>query len=134
MALLALTFLLVRPLLLLTRRWFGHGWTPLVLVAIECVTLWAIGWLIGRLHRSAPLFAVLAFAVTLTLCDLEPWLTINVPWLLRLAWDALHSAAYLPSLASTAGEDALLFASLFAGAMLTRPSVRPTSFFGGSVR
>jgi len=86
------------------------------------------------LHRSAPIPSVLIFAATLSFRDLDPLLAINVPWLVRLAADALRDSRYLGSLVDTASEHSLLFGSLFAGALLSRPSRRPVSLFNSTVQ
>ena len=125
--LIAITLLLERPLLLGTARLLGASWFPTARLALACAGLAATGWVIGRLHRSEPILAVLVFAATLTLWDFDALLAINVPWLLRLAADALRDPLYFDSLVTTAGSHVLLFGSLIAGGFLSRPSAAPPS-------
>lgn len=77
-ALFALTYLVERPLLVLTAPVAGAHWVATVKLALDCLVLAAIGWVIGRLDRSAPLPGVLAFAATLAFCNLDPLLSLDV--------------------------------------------------------
>jgi hypothetical protein len=126
-ALLVITYLLQRPLLLWTGPWTGPNWFPTERLGLNCLTLAATGWIIGRWHRTIPILAVLAFAATLTFRDFGPDLAINVPWLIHLAADAFRDSAYLESLGATAAAHILMFGSLIAGGLLSRPSQAPMS-------
>jgi hypothetical protein len=84
------------------------------------------------LNRTSPIFGILVFAATLTFRDFTPLLAINIPWLLHLAADALRDTGYLSSLASTTATQALLFGSLLAGGLLSRPPEKPVSILAGT--
>jgi hypothetical protein len=74
------------------------------------------------------MIGVLVFAVTLTLWDLSFLVSINVPWLFRLVVHVLGGdGSYLSGLISTAASQALLFASLAGGGLLSRPAALPVS-------
>lgn len=134
-ALLALTYIVERPLILWTAPLVGDHWVATAKLSLDCLTLAATGWLIGRLNRAAPLFAALVFAATLALCaNLDPSLGINFVLLIRLAGEALHDSRYLSPLATLAAQHAFLFGSLIVGAWLSRPSPRPLSLFREDVR
>ena len=129
-ALIALTYLAERPLLLLTAPIVGPHWVATVGLSLDCLKLAAAGWVIGRLHRAAPLPGVLAFAVTLGLFNFEPLQPLDVPGLIRLAIDALHDVRYWESLTTMAAQQALLLGSLTAGGLLSRMPQTPLSLFG----
>jgi len=129
-ALIALTYLAERPLLLLTAPIVGPHWVATVRLALDCLKLAAAGWAIGRLHRAVPLPGVLAFAVTLGLFNFEPLQPLDVPGLIRLAMDALHDVRYWESLTTMAAQDAFLVGSLIAGGLLSRLPQTPMSLFG----
>jgi hypothetical protein len=125
--LLLIAFLLEHPLLVWTAPIIGIKWLATARLALDCIALAATGWVVGRLNRSSPIFGALVFAATLTFRDLTQVLEINIPWLLRLAEDALRDSGYLNSLITTAASQALLFASLLAGGLLSRPPAKPVS-------
>ena len=133
-ALIVLTYLAERPLLLLTASLVGAHWAATASLWLDCLKLAATGWAIGRLHRAAPLPDVLAFAATLSLFNLEAWAPIDVPWLIRLAMDAVRDARYWGSLATLAAQHVLLFGSLIAGGLLSRTPQKPLSLFGETPR
>ncbi len=116
--LLFIAFLLEHPLL---------KWLATAGLALDCTALAATGWVVGRLNRTSPIFGVLVFAATLTFWDLTPLLAINIPWLFHLAADALRDSGYLSSLVGTTATQALLFGSLLAGGLLSRPPEKPVS-------
>lgn len=123
-ALLLITFLLERPLLFLGAPILAVGWFATARLALDCCAFAATGWIVGHWSRDDSLFAVVAFAATLTLRDFEPLLAINLPWLLHLVADSLRDGRYLESLFTTAATQALLFGSLIAGGRLARPARR----------
>ena len=116
-----------RPVLWVAGRWLGPQWFATERVALDCLILAAAGWIVGRLNRDSPLLPMLTFAVTLCFWNLDPLLTINVPWLIRLGVNALHDGNYFASFANTAGLHALLLGSLVAGGILSRPPRTPIS-------
>jgi len=132
--LIALTYLAQRPLLRLTAPLVGPHWIATASLALNCLKLLATGWAIGRLHRAAPLTGMLAFAATLALFNLDPWLPLDLQQLIRLGIDAAKSARYWGPLATMAAQHILLFASLFAGALVSRAPETPLSIFGPTSR
>ena len=126
----ASTYLAERPLLLLTAPLVGAHWVATARLTLDCLKLAATGWVIGRLHRLAPLPGVLVFTATLCFFNFESWLPLDVPGLIRLGLDALQDARYWESLATTSAQHGLLFGSLMAGGLLRRPPQSPLSLFG----
>jgi len=133
-ALIALTYLAERPLLLLIAPVVGAHWVATASLWLDCLKLAATGWAIGRLHRAAPLPGVLAFAATLSLFNLEAWAPLDVPWLIRLAMDAVRDTRYWGPLATLAAQHVLLFGSLIVGGLLNRKPQTPLSLFGEAPR
>jgi hypothetical protein len=129
-----LTYLAERPLLLLTAPVVGAHWVATVSLTLDCLKLAATGWAIGRVHRTAPLPGVFAFAATLAFFNLDAWLPFDFPGLIRLALDALQDARYLDSLATLIAQHVLLLGSLIAGGLLSRPPQTPLSLFGETPR
>ena len=129
-ALIALTYIAERPLLRLTAPLIGPRWMATASLSLDCLKLAATGWAIGRLERTAPLPGVLAFAATLGLFNVEPWLPLDVPGLLRLAMEAVHDTRYWDPLATMAAQHVLLFGSLVAGGLFSRTPQKPLSLFG----
>jgi len=107
----------------------GVHWVATASLSLDCLKLAAIGWAIGRLHRMRPLPAVLAFAATLCPFSFEAWLPLDVPGLLRLAMDAVRDSRYWEPLATLLAQHVLLFGSLIAGGLLSRPRQTPLSLF-----
>jgi hypothetical protein len=129
--LVAFTYLVERPLLLWTAPLLGASWLPTVQLAFDCVALAATGWMIGRWNRSDAVPAVLVFAAMLAVWTFGLVPAINLPWLFRLIADSFRDARYLESLVTEAATHALLFASLFVGARLSRPARAPVSLLSG---
>jgi hypothetical protein len=115
LALFATTYLVERPLLSWTAPLLGAAWFPTAQLALACVGLAVTGWIVGRWNR----FHVLIFAVSLAVWNFG-LLPIDLLWLFRLLADSLESSRYLESFFTSLVTDALLFASLFAGAALNR--------------
>jgi hypothetical protein len=132
--LITLTYLAEHPLLRLTAPLVGPHWLATASLTLDCLKLLATGWAIGRLHRAAPLICVVAFAATLALFNLDPWLPLDLQQLIRLAMDAAHDTRYWGPLAAMAAQHILLFGSLFAGALLGRAPQTPLSLFGPTPR
>lgn len=112
--------LLERALLTMIAGKLGASWFPTVRLILDCAVLAITGWVIGRVSRTSPMLAVAVFAATLTFRDFGEMLEIRIPWLLQLVGDALRDPRYWDSLVYTAAIQAFLFASLFAGARLSR--------------
>jgi hypothetical protein len=125
-ALLAIAYV-ERLLLSWTAPLFGAVWAATAHLALDCLTLAAAGWVVGRTNRAWPLLTALLFAGTLAFWDFGSALALNVPWLLRLAWNSLQDSRYLDALLTAAETHVLLFGCLFAGAMLSRPRAEPLS-------
>jgi hypothetical protein len=125
--LVGLIYLVERPLLILTAPIFGRHWVGTESVLLNCLMLAAAGWCIVRWHRSVWKLGLLAFALTLTLWDFGPEVALNVPWLIRLTSDAIRDSTYLASLVATATTHLLLFGSLAAGGLWSRPVEAPVS-------
>lgn len=129
--LLAISYLLLRPLLIWTAPLLGANWFPNVQLSLQCSALAGTGWVVGHLNRSSAVVGVLVFAATLTPWDFGPVLGINVPSLVRLTADAFHDPRYFDSLIATAGAHALLFGSLIVGGLLRLASrTKPLSIVG----
>jgi hypothetical protein len=133
--LLAVTYLVERPLIVWAAPLLGASWMPTVQLALQCVALAATGWMVGRWNHLDAVRAVLVFAAMMAARNFGLVPTINVPWLFRLLVDSLGNARYLESLATAAVTQALLFGSLFVGARLSRPAQAPVSLVdsGGSI-
>ena len=114
--LLAVTFLIERPLLFWTAPILGASWVPTVQLALECAGLAAVGWLIGRWGNSG----VLTFAATLVLPNFGLVPGIDFPWLFRLLLDCFQHTRYLGSFFTSLTTHIFLFASLFIGSHLSR--------------
>jgi hypothetical protein len=131
-ALLAITYLVTRPLLILVAPLLGASWVPTAQLALECLALGASGWVVCRLSRSSG--AVLIFAIMLAIWNFGLVPAINVPWLFQLIIDSFQSARYVESLITAAATHALLFGSMVAGARLARPRAKPISLMTGYLR
>lgn len=125
--LLLLAYRLEHPLLVWVTPALGVKWLATAGLALDCTALAATGWIVGRLNRPDSLLGVLTFAATLTFWDFTPVVAVNIPWLLRLAMNGLRDSVYLGSLLTTAVSQALLFGSLLAGGLLSRPPSKPVS-------
>ncbi|HYL73688.1 MAG TPA: hypothetical protein VEU96_05755 [Bryobacteraceae bacterium] len=125
--LLLLAYLLEHPVLRWVAPILGVQWLATAGLALDCMALAATGWVVGRMNRPDSLLGVLSFAAMLTLWDFTPVVAVNVPWLLLLTANALRDSVYLSSLVTTAASQALLFGSLLAGGLLSRPPSKPVS-------
>jgi hypothetical protein len=129
--LLAISYLLLRPLLIWTAPLVGASWFPTVQLSLQCCAFAGTGWVGGRLNRSGAEVGVLVFAATLAPWDFSPVLAINVPGLIRLTVNAFRDPRYLDSLIATAGAHILLFGSLMVGGTPRRSSgAKPLSIVG----
>jgi hypothetical protein len=115
-ALFAIIFLIERPLLHWTLPIIGASWLPTAQLALECLGLAAIGWLIGRWGNAG----VLIFAVTLALFNFRLVPSIDVLWLFHLLLDCFQNARYLGSFFTSLATHMFLFASLLIGSHLSR--------------
>jgi len=123
-ALMTLAFL-ERPLL----RWIapvaGAEWIATFHLLLDCAAMAAAGWLTGRSSRPRPLLATGIFALTLCCWNFGELLTLNVPWLLRLARNSLQNPRYFDSLIANAEMHLILFGCLIGGAAMSRPAEKP---------
>jgi len=124
----ALTYLVERPILIWTAPLVGAHWIATAKLSLDCFMLAGTGWVMGRLHRPAPLLGTLAFAVTLAFHNFDPLLDLDVRWLIWLAVHAYQPGYFSPFL-TAAVRHLLLFGSLLIGALLSRPSPVPLSIF-----
>jgi hypothetical protein len=115
-ALSAIILLIDRPLLHRTAPILGASWLPTAQLAVECLGLAAVGWLIGRWGNAG----VLIFAATLALFNFRLVPSIDVPWLFHLLLDSFQNARYLESFSTSLATHIFLFASLFIGSHLSR--------------
>jgi hypothetical protein len=118
--LLAIAYLVERPLIHLVAPLFGAKWIATVELGLDCATLTAAGWVTGRLNRPRAIRTALLFAATLCFWEFGGMLALNVPGLVRLLWDTVHDAQYLDSLVTSVETHVLLFGCLIAGAALSR--------------
>ena len=114
-ALVGITYLVERPLLLLSAHALGASWLPTEQLAMACAGLVGTGWIIGRGNR----FDVLIFAVTLAVWNFG-LVPINLSWLFRLLIDSFESSRYLESFFTSLATHAFLIGSLFIGSHLSR--------------
>lgn len=126
-ALLAIAYAVEGPLLRWTAPLFGSVWIATAHLAFDCLTLAAAGWVAGRTNRPHAIPTALLFALTLCFWDFG---TLNVPWMLRLAWNTAHDSRFLDVLVTSVETHALLFGCLLAGAMLSRARAKPISIAG----
>jgi hypothetical protein len=103
----------------------GPDLLPSLKVVLDMVALAVCGWFTGRVGTPRILSAAGFAAAGLAAYDFTPYLPLNVPWVLRLAKDALGDSRYLSSLSAALIIHALMFGSLFAGAQLSRPPRLP---------
>ena len=103
----------------------GPDLLPSLKVVLDMGALAACGWMAGRVGRPRVLAAAGLAAAGLAVHDLTPYLPLNVPWVLRLAKNALGDSRYVSSLSATLTIHALMLGSLFAGAQLSRQRRAP---------
>jgi len=115
-ALLAVLFLIERPLLRWTAPVLGASWVPTAQLALECLGLAAVGWFIGRWGNPG----VLIFAATLALLNLGLVPGIDSPWLFHLLLDSFQNTRYIESFFTSLATHIFLFGSLFVGSHLSR--------------
>jgi len=124
----ALSYVVERPILIWTAPLIGARWIATAKLSLDGFVLAGTGWVIGRLHRPAPLLGALAFAVTLGFHNFDPLLDLDVRWLIRLAGH-VYQPGYLSPFLTAAVRHLLLFGSLLIGTLLSRPSPVPLSIF-----
>jgi hypothetical protein len=117
-ALFAITYLVERPLLLLSTHALGAAWVPTERLALACAGLTATGWVVGRSNRFDALAAALIFAVTLSVWNFG-LVPIDIPWLFRLLIDTFESSRYMESFFTLLALHIFLFGSIFLGAHLS---------------
>jgi hypothetical protein len=116
MALFTVLFFIEAPLLHWTAPVLGPSWLPTAQLALECLGLAAVGWLIGRWGSSG----VMIFAATLALLSFGLVPGIDFPWLFHLVLDCFQNTRYLESFFTSLATHIFLFASLFIGSHLSR--------------
>jgi len=103
----------------------GAEWVATFAVFFDCGALALAGFVAGRLAQPRRILAAAVVALPLCFFDLEDTLTLNVPWLVRLALDSLHDSRYLESLIASVETHAILFGCLFAAVALSGPADAP---------
>jgi len=116
-----------RPVLRWIGPFLGPSWIPTAHLAFDCMTLAAAGFVAGRFNRAHPMWTAGLLAATFCVLDLRGAVAVNVPWLIRLAWNSFHDSRYLDALATSVETHFLLFGCLIAGAMLSRAREKPIS-------
>jgi hypothetical protein len=125
-ALFGITYLVERPLLLLSAHFLGASWIPTEQLALICAGLATTGWIIGRWNRFDAMASALFFAAMLAVWNFG-LVPINLPWLFRLILNSFQDLRYLESLLTSLVTSAFLLGSLLAGASLSRPAQVPVS-------
>jgi hypothetical protein len=126
-ALLAIAYVLEGPLLHWLGPLFGASWIATAHLALDCAVCAAAGYITGRFNRSHSVWTAVLFAVTLSFCGFGDALALNIPFLVRLAWNSLQDTRFFDALLTSAETHILLLGCLFAGAMLSRPRTKPVS-------
>jgi hypothetical protein len=116
LALFAVMFLIERPLLRFAAPILGASWLPTAQLALECLVLAGVGWLIGRWGR----LGVAIFAATLALVNFCLVPAIDFPWLFHSLLDCFQNTRYLEPFVTSLATHVLLFSSLFVGSHLGR--------------
>lgn len=114
-ALIAITYLIERPLLRFGALILGLTWTPTVQLAVACAGLVLIGWIVGHGNR----WDVLLFAGILAIWNFG-LVPIDLPWLFRLLVNLFGNTRYLESFVTSLVTYVFLLGSLFVGAQLSR--------------
>ena len=110
-----ITYVVERPLVVLSARFLGASWLPTEQLALTCAGLAATGWVVGLGNR----FDVLIFAAMLAVWNFG-LVPINLSWLFRLLMDSFESSRYLESFFTSLAIHVFLFGSLIIGANLSR--------------
>lgn len=115
----------------LAIRWTSPLFAPssiaTVQLTLNCFELAAAGFVAGRLHRPSPMIALALFALSIAFVDFGELMPLNVFWLIRLTRDLWSDSRFFDSWLTTVGTHLLLFGSLIAGGMLSRPRRAPVS-------
>jgi hypothetical protein len=114
-ALFAITALIERPMVR-HAVFLGPAWVPTVRLALECLGLFAIGWVIGPWGN----LGVWIFAASISVRSFGLAPGIDLPWLFRLLIDTLQNSRYLESFLTSLVTHVFLFGSLFIGVRLSR--------------
>lgn len=118
-ALFAITALIERPMIR-HAAFLGPAWTPTIRLALECLGLCAVGWLIGPWGN----LGVWIFSASISVRSFGLAPGIDVPWLFRLFIDTLQNSRYLESFFNSLVTHVFLFGSLFVGVRLSRREKR----------
>jgi hypothetical protein len=127
LALIVVAFAVEVPVLRWMAPFLGPSWIPTAHLGFECAAMAAAGFVAGRFNRSHPMWTAGLLAATFCVTDFRGAIAVNVPWLIRLAWNSFHDSRYLDSLVTSLGTHVLLFGCLIAGAMLSRPREKAIS-------
>ena len=119
LALFAITALIERPIIR-HAAFLGPAWAPTIRLALECLGLCAVGWLIGPWGN----LGVWIFAASISVRSFGLAPGIDVPWLFRLLMDTFQNFRYLQSFFTSLVTHLFLFGSLFIGVRLSRRNKR----------
>ena len=114
-----LSYAVERPLLAVGYRFIGGSWWATFSVILDCLALAASGWAVARLHRPWQTAMLAVFTVSLALFDVGSYtgqtMALNLPWLVKLAWNVAGDSRYLIGLLSSLVTNGLLLACLWTG-------------------
>lgn len=130
-----LSYAVERPILALGYRWIGGSWWATISVALDCLALAASGWAVARLHRPWSAAMLLVFTLSMAPFDVALYtgqtMALNLPWLVRLAWNVIGDSRYLTGLLASLVTNALLLACLRTGGKSgSPPETLPTTLKG----
>lgn len=132
-ALLFLSYAVERPILVLGYRWIGGAWWATISVLLDCAALALSGWLVARLHRPWQIAMLGVYMLSLAPFDVGAYtgqtLALNVPWLLKLAWNVAGDSRYLTGLLASLVSNALLLGCLWSGGKAAGPPAARVTFF-----
>jgi hypothetical protein len=114
-----LSYAVERPLLAVGYRFIGGSWSATFSVMLDCLTLAASGWAVARLHRPWQTAMLLVFMLSLAPFDVASYtgqtMALNLPWLVKLAWNLAGDSRYLIGFLSSLVTNGLLLACLWTG-------------------
>jgi hypothetical protein len=114
-----LSYAVERPLLAVGYRFIGGSWSATISVILDCLSLAASGWVVGRLHRPRQTAMLVVFMLSMAPFDVGSYtgqtMALNLPWLVKLAWNVAGDSRYLIGLLSSLVTNGLLLACLWTG-------------------
>jgi hypothetical protein len=126
-----LSYAVERPVLSLGYRWIGGSWWPTVSALLDCLSLAVSGWAVARLHRPWQTAMLAVFLLSLAPFDVASLtgqtMALNIPWVLKLAWNAAGDPRYITGLIASLATNGLLLACLWTGGNAAHPAEPPTT-------